>query len=86
MPYTPLIIEGNKIFNLTDLLNVLRSIEPEKIQKFTDVDMFSSWLDSRGYNKLAEEIRPLHGKGAEFVKILADHVEKWLEFYEDGKA
>jgi hypothetical protein len=30
---------------------------------------------------LAEDIRPIHGEGAGFVKTLADHVEKWIEIY-----
>lgn len=79
--YTPLNIEGNKINDLSSLLKLLRTIEPEKIQKFTDTDIFSSWLDRKGYTGLAEDIRPIHGEGAGFVKTLADHVENWIEIY-----
>lgn len=79
--YTPLIIDKHKIFNLEGLLNVLRNVDAAKIQKFSDNDVFSAWLDHQGYPELAEEIRPIHIKGARLGKILADIVEKWIETY-----
>jgi hypothetical protein len=81
MNYTPLIIDKNKIFNLDDLLYVLRTVDPCKIQKFSDNDLFSTWLDHQGYPELAEELRPIHNKGAKLEKILADIVEKWIKIY-----
>jgi hypothetical protein len=81
MNYTPLIIDKNKIFNLDGLLNVLRTVEPGKIQDFSDNDLFSTWLDHQGYPELAEEFRPIHDKGAKLEKILADTVEKWINIY-----
>ncbi|NIM12498.1 MAG: hypothetical protein GTO45_10355 [Candidatus Aminicenantes bacterium] len=81
MNYTPLIIDKNKIFNLDDLLNVLRTVDPCKIQKFSDNDLFSTWLDHQGYPELAEELRPIHNKGAILGKILSDIVEKWIKIY-----
>ncbi len=81
MKYTPLIIDKNKIFNLDDLLYVLRTVNHHKIQKFSDNDLFSTWLDHQGYPELAEELRPIHNKGAKLEKILADIVEKWIKIY-----
>jgi hypothetical protein len=81
MNYTPLIIDGSKIFDLDDLLQVLRTVNPAKIQDFSDNDLFSTWLDHQGYPELAEEFRPIHNKGAKLGKILSDVVEKWIKIY-----
>ena len=81
MNYTPLIIDKIKIFDLGDLLKVLRTVNPAKIQKFSDNDLFSTWLDHQGYPELAEEFRPIHNKGAKLGKILSDLVEKWIKIY-----
>jgi len=82
MNYTPLKIDGIKIFNLYDLLSTLRIIDPEKIQHFSDNDYFSNWLDRKGYSELAEEFRPIHGSGNKLGTTLADTVEKWIKIYE----
>lgn len=82
MKFTPLIIDGIKIFTLKDLLNTLQSIEPEKIQYFSDNDFFSIWLDRKGYTELAEEFRPIHGSGAKLEQKLAEIVKKWIQIYE----
>lgn len=82
MDYTPIVIDGTKIFNLTDLLRALRTIDPDKIQYLSDNDYFSIWLDRRGYTELAEEFRPIHGSGHKLGNILASIVEKWIEIYQ----
>jgi len=82
MDYTPLVIDGIKIFDLRDLLHTLRTIEPEKIQHFSDNDVFSIWLDRKGYTELAEEFRPVHGSGQKLEKTLAAIVEKWIDIYQ----
>jgi len=81
MKYTPLVIDHIKIFDLSDLLIVLRTVNPAKIQDFSDNDLFSSWLDHQGYPELAEELRPIHNKGPKLEKILSDIVEKWIKIY-----
>ncbi|MDW7679129.1 MAG: hypothetical protein SCK70_01075, partial [bacterium] len=78
---SPLIINGNRIFSLEDLLKLLRTIEPDKIQFLSDNDIFSYWLDRKGFPELAEEFRPIHGTGYELTKSLADLVEKWIPIY-----
>jgi len=82
LKYTPLIIDDKKIYDLHDLLNLLETINSEKIQKFSDNDIFSIWLDRQGYPELAEEFRPIHGSGSKLLKALADTVEKWIKIYE----
>lgn len=82
MEFTPLIINGIKIYDLKDLLNTLRTIDPVKIQHFSDNDLFSIWLDRKGYAELAEEFRPIHGSGLELEKTLANIVEKWIDKYD----
>jgi hypothetical protein len=81
MDCTPLIIEGSKIFNLQELVNLLRSVDPAKIQKYADNDIFSSWFDRKGYTELADELRPLHESGTKMAKTLVDTVEKWMRKY-----
>lgn len=82
MENTPLIINGNKIYNLSDLYKLLKSIDPKKIQPLTDNDVFSSWLDRKGYTELAEELRPIHGSGEKLVRSLASRVRKWIKLYQ----
>lgn len=81
MNYTPLIIDQNKIFNLNDLLHVLLTVDHDKIQYFSDNDLFSTWMDYQGYPELAEEFRPIHNIGPKLEKILSNIVEKWIEIY-----
>jgi hypothetical protein len=76
MSCTPLIIEGKKIFDLRDLVAVLKSIDPAKLQEFSDNDIFSSWLDRKGYSELADELRPIHGSGAKLMEMVAGTIER----------
>ncbi len=80
---TPLVIGDKEIFTLRELLDSLKTIKPEKIQKFSDNDYFSTWLDRLGYTELAEEIRPIHGRGVEVERTLAEIIEKWVTIYKN---
>lgn len=82
---TPLLIDGIEIYTLDELLEALRTIPPARIQNLSDNDVFSTWLDSRGFAELAEEIRPIHGKGIKLEKTLANKVEKWIKIYSQNK-
>ena len=82
MENTPLIINGNKIYSLSDLYKLLKSIDPKKIQLLTDNDVFSSWLDRKGFTELAEELRPIHGSGEKLVRSLASRIRKWIKIYQ----
>jgi hypothetical protein len=79
---TPLTIDSIKVFNIEDLLNVLRTIPPDKIQSLSDNDIISSWLDRKGYSELAEELRPIHGSGVKLSVTLASMIEKWQKVYD----
>jgi len=78
---TPLDIGGFKAFGLEDLIRALRSVSPEVIQPLSDNDIVSSWLDRKGYSELAEELRPIHGTGAELGETLLSVIEKWRKIY-----
>ena len=80
---TPVFIGPKKIANLADLLSALRSLAPETIQPYSDNDIVSSWLDRRGYSELAEDLRPVHGRGDELRQTLVEIVEKWIAIYRD---
>ncbi|OQX94770.1 hypothetical protein B6I21_08900 [candidate division KSB1 bacterium 4572_119] len=82
MEFTPLIIDGREIFDLYDLIKLLKSTEPEKIQHLSDNDAFSNWLDRKGYPELAEEFRPVHGSGNKLRETLVNIVEKWITIYQ----
>jgi hypothetical protein len=75
----PLIIDGRKIFTLDDLHGSLQTLSAEKIQPYSDDDIFSSWLDRKGYPELAEELRPIHGSGPNLCQTLAEMVGRWLK-------
>jgi len=83
MNCTPLIIDGNKIFELEDLLHLLKTVDADRLQPFSDNDAFSSWLDRKGFPELAEELRPIHASGEKIRETLVHHVEKWKSIYEE---
>jgi len=81
MASTPLYIDKKKASNLSELLHLLKVSDPSKIQSLSDNDVFSSWLDRKGYTELAEELRPIHGTGQTLIKSLSSIVEKWVQIY-----
>ena len=85
MASTPLIIDKEKAYNLKELLHLLKNASQSEIEKLSDNDTFSSWLDRKGYSELADELRPIHGKGQLLIKSLLDIVEKWTPVYEGDK-
>jgi hypothetical protein len=76
---TPL--AGIKVFDLAGLLAALRAVPPETLQPYSDNDILSSWLDRKGFSELAEQLRPIHGKGPELKALLMDIVAKWRDIY-----
>lgn len=78
---TSLMIGEERVYNLGDLLNALHKVGPEMIQHLSDNDVFSNWLDRKGYPELAEEIRPIHGSGEKLKEALIQSVSKWIGFY-----
>lgn len=81
MARTPLYIDENKACDLKELLQLLKSADASKIQILSNNDVFSSWLDRRGYTELAEELRPIHGTGPSLIDSLYSTVEKWERIY-----
>ena len=82
METTPLIIDEKKAFSLGDLLKLLKNSDPAKIQSLSDNDIFSSWLDRKGYSKLADELRPVHGTGKSLTDTLTAIIEEWTKTHE----
>jgi hypothetical protein len=80
---TPLEVGEERVFSLADLLGALRKAEPELIQPLADNDIFSTWLDRKGYPELAEEIRPIHGSGEKLKAALILSVSKWVGLYKN---
>ncbi len=82
---TPLYIDNEKANNIKELLHLLKTADPDRIQSLSDNDVFSSWLDRRGYTELAEELRPIHGTGQSLANSLSSIVEKWVHIYEKNE-
>lgn len=80
---TPLIIDGEKIFSLHDLLAALQNVDALSIQPYSDNDILSSWLDRKGFSELAEELRPIHGSGPKLCQTLTQIVGKWIKVYQE---
>jgi len=80
---TPFMIGGEPVFELPDLLEVLKRIETSRIQALSDNDVFSNWLEWKGFHGLAEELRPIHGSGERLRELLAGAVEKWIAFHRE---
>lgn len=78
----PLVINNKKIFNLPELVKALKSASPEEVQPLSNNDVLSSWLDRKCFSELAEELRPIHGKGKPLVDEIIRVVDKWISFYE----
>ncbi len=83
MEKTPIIIDDVEIFDLSGLIEALRTANPKTIQPLSDTDTFSTWLDCKSYPELAEELRPIHGSGKKLNLKLAGIVEKWEKIYEE---
>jgi hypothetical protein len=82
MDSTPLYIDGKKASHLRGLLLSLKTADPKKIQILSNNDVFSSWLDRKGYTELAEELRPIHGTGETLIESLTAIIKKWIDIYE----
>ncbi len=82
MASTALLIDNEKATNLAELVHLLKTADPRKIQRLSNNDVFSSWLDRKGYTELAEELRPIHGTGQNLINSLTSIIEKWMPIYE----
>jgi hypothetical protein len=81
MRCTPLVIDGVRIGDLEELNVALRTVSFEHLEEFGDNDAISTWLDQRGYPELANELRPIHGRGADLQRQVAGVVARWLPLY-----
>lgn len=81
MARTPLYIDEDKACDLKELLQLFKTADADKIQNLSNNDVFSSWLDRRGYTELADELRPIHGTGQALIDSLYSTVEKWEQIY-----
>jgi hypothetical protein len=83
MACTPLVLDGVRVHRLDELAEGLRAIPFENLEESSDNDAISTWLDQRGYPELADELRPIHGRGADLQRQVLSAVEKWLAIYRD---
>ena len=83
MRRTPLLLQDRKVFTLEDLRAAIQGLIPETLHPFSDNDILSSWLDRQGYPELAEELRPIHGRGPELGRTLVEVIEKWMDLHKE---
>ncbi len=79
--HTPLLLDGRVVRDLASLSAVLASASPQAVQAAADRDALSGWLDLQGYSELADELRPIHGRGDAFRQAIAGVVAKWEAVY-----
>ena len=72
---------AKRTYRLATLIELLKTSDPAKIQSLSHNDIFSSWLDRKGYSKLADELRPIHGTGKSLADTLTAIIEKWASAY-----
>ncbi|MCJ7679083.1 MAG: hypothetical protein MUP70_00010, partial [Candidatus Aminicenantes bacterium] len=77
----PLLLGELKIQSLSELREGLKTAKPEDIQRLSDSDVFSTWLEQNCYPELAEELRPIHGLGESLRDDLIGIIDKWLPRY-----
>jgi len=85
MEYTPLVIGDTSIHSLHDLYEKLQTIQPDSIQYLADNDVFSMWLDRKGYSELAEELRPIHARGKVLISEIMCVIKKWIAIYKEDQ-
>lgn len=78
---TPLLLGELKIHSLSELREGLKTAKPENIQRLSDSDVFSTWLEQNCYPELAEELRPIHGSGEPLRDVLIGILDLWLPRY-----
>jgi hypothetical protein len=78
MRLTPMMLGGIKIFEPVDLLPALKNIPSKELDAISHDDVISSWLDRKGYCELADELRPIHGRGMGLKKAIVGCVENWV--------
>ncbi|MCI0503223.1 hypothetical protein L0Y65_00765 [Candidatus Micrarchaeota archaeon] len=72
--------------SLAEIANQIRSMPAELIEKWgEDDDFLSFWLMRHGYSGLADEVRPICGKGDEIRARVVAAFAKWIGTYENGE-
>jgi len=64
---------------LEELVNAVHLMDHETLEFYSQKDGFSTWLMRKGYAELADELRPIYGKGEELRKRLLEIVGRWLQ-------
>ena len=64
---------------LDELADRIGTLDAPLLEFYSDMDGFSTWLMRKGHMQLAEELRPVHGKGEELrarlLEIIGRHKE-----------
>ncbi len=74
-PYRFIDANGNEIAtanSLQEFASIMASIDISVLELHSNFNAFSTWFMRKGYNELADELRPLHGSGEDLrTRILA---------------
>ncbi len=77
----PLVIDKNEVYSLEGLLQALKACSPEQLEDISHDDIISSWLDQKGFSELAEDLRPIHGRGIELREKVLAIISDWSAAY-----
>jgi len=67
-----------EVMSLNGLVESLKTLDVEMLEFYSQKDGFSTWLMRKGYSELADELRPVYGKGEELRAKLIGIVGKWM--------
>ena len=67
-----------EVMSLKSLVESLKTLDVEMLEFYSEKDGFSTWLMRKGYSELADELRPVCGKGEELRAKLIGIVGKWM--------
>ncbi len=77
----PLVIDKQQVYNLDGLHHALNACSPEQLEEISHDDIISSWLDQKGFSELAENLRPIHGRGLELKEKVLAIISDWSAVY-----
>ncbi|MBU0591733.1 hypothetical protein KKF81_05105 [Candidatus Micrarchaeota archaeon] len=70
-------------FSLKQIAEHIRSMDPSMIEKWESDNHLSYWMMRHGYPELADELRPINGKGKSIRDMTIQLFDKWISRYSE---
>ncbi len=65
--------------NLSELRDLIATLPSDMLDRYAERDYFSTWLYMHGFQKLADELRPMRNRGEELRDVLLESFGRKLE-------